>query len=58
MVALTKVDLVAERAALDSFERTLRGRGREVRRISASTGEGGEALLQTVSRALQSETAA
>ena len=58
VVALTKVDLVAERAALDSFERTLRGRGREVRRISASTGEGVEALLQTVSRALQSETAA
>ncbi len=58
VVVLTKVDLVAERAVLDNFERTLRGRGREVHRISASTGEGVDALLQSVSRALQSETAA
>lgn len=58
VVALSKIDLVMEGEALDEVERRLRGRGCEVRRISASTGKGVKALVQSVARALQDEAAA
>jgi GTP-binding protein len=53
IIALNKVDLLSEPALLLPLERTLRGQGREVLRISGATGEGVEALLQTLVRALQ-----
>ena len=52
IVALTKVDLLADREPLDRFEAELAGRGREVVRLSAATGEGIETLLRAVVRAL------
>jgi GTP-binding protein len=48
IVVLNKVDLVADREALDSVERTLRARGRDVFRVSGATGEGIEAMIRAV----------
>jgi len=45
LVALSKIDLVSERSALDAIESALAGGGSEVFRISAATGEGVAALL-------------
>jgi len=53
IVALNKVDLVAERDALETLEAELRRRGCPVHRISAATGEGVPALLASVARALE-----
>jgi GTP-binding protein len=59
IVALNKVDLVADRSEIDPVEEILRARGCEVWRISAATNEGIEALLSQVVRVLDaSETAA
>jgi GTP-binding protein len=58
LVALNKLDLVADRAALDPVEAELRRRGREVFRISGATGEGVPALLRAVVRALEAAEAA
>jgi GTP-binding protein len=52
IVALNKVDLVAERDTLDAVESELRRRGREVVRTSGATGEGIEALLRSIAQAL------
>ena len=52
-MALNKVDLVADRSALDGFEATLRARGCRVRRISGATGEGSEALLGDIAGAVE-----
>jgi GTP-binding protein len=52
IVALTKVDLLADRGALAPVEAELARRGREVVRLSAATGEGVEALLHALVRAL------
>ncbi|CAG1001258.1 GTPase Obg/CgtA [Myxococcaceae bacterium] len=52
LIALTKVDLVANRSALDALETQLAARGREVLRVSAATGEGIRELLSAMARAL------
>jgi len=52
IVVLNKLDLVADRSAIEPVERALRERGREVQCISAATGEGIQALLVRVVRAL------
>ena len=48
IVVLNKVDLVADRDALDAVETTLRGRGLDVFRVSGATGEGIEAMIRAV----------
>jgi GTP-binding protein len=48
IVALNKVDLLAERGALAPVEAKLRETGRRVHRISAATGEGVPELLSSV----------
>lgn len=58
IVALNKVDLVADRSEIDPVEEILRARGCEVWRISAATNEGIEALLSQVVRALDASEAA
>jgi GTP-binding protein len=58
IVALNKIDLVADAGALDSVEEELRRRGREVFRISGATGEGIDALLRATLRALEAADAA
>jgi GTP-binding protein len=55
LVALNKIDLLADREVLDEPEAALRSRGREVLRISGATGEGIEDLLRSISRALDAE---
>jgi len=52
IIALSKLDLVPDRAALEPLERALRARGGEVVRVSSTTGEGVETLLHAVVRAL------
>lgn len=52
IVALNKVDLVAERGALDALEAELAGRGRGVLRISGATGEGVGALVDAMAEAV------
>jgi GTP-binding protein len=52
IVALNKIDLVADRGALDPIERVLRERGRDVLRISGATGEGVEALVDAMAEAV------
>jgi GTP-binding protein len=52
IVALSKIDLVPDREKLAALEAELRARGREVLRISSATGEGIEALLRAMARAL------
>ena len=58
IVALTKIDLIADRDLLDATQRELERRGRTVCRISAATGEGIEALLASVVAALDAAEAA
>jgi GTP-binding protein len=57
IVALTKVDLLADRGALGPTTAELARRGREVVPISAVTGEGIEDLLGAVLRALDAAAA-
>jgi len=52
IVALSKIDLVPDREKLAALEADLRSRGREVLRVSSTTGEGIEALLRAMARAL------
>jgi GTP-binding protein len=52
IVALNKVDLLADRDDLRPLEAELRERGRETRRISSATGEGIGELLAGVAAAL------
>lgn len=52
IVALNKVDLVADREALRATEEKLLARGCSVHRISSATGEGLPALLASVVRTL------
>jgi GTP-binding protein len=52
IVALNKIDLMADRAPLDAVESELRRRGRQVVRTSGATGEGIEALLRSIAQAL------
>jgi len=58
VVALNKLDLVADRSALDGVEAELRRRGRQVFRISGATGEGVPALLRALVHALDAADAA
>jgi GTP-binding protein len=58
IVALNKIDLLADPAPLLPVEAELRRRGREVYRISGATGEGVEALLRGAARALDAADAA
>jgi GTP-binding protein len=52
IVALSKVDLVAERGDLAPLESELARHARSVHRVSAATGEGVEALVHAMARAL------
>ncbi len=52
IVVLNKVDLLADRAALEPFEKALRDRGCAVRRASGATGEGVDALVTELGRLL------
>jgi GTP-binding protein len=52
LVALNKVDLVADRELLAPLEAALRARGREVFRVSGATGEGVGELLARTARVL------
>ncbi len=52
LVALTKIDLIAERGILDPVEKSLRERGGEVLRVSGATGEGIPKLVSAMDRAL------
>ncbi len=58
IVALTKVDLLAERGRLEPVEAELARRGCQVVRVSGATGEGVEPLLRAVVRALEAAPAA
>jgi GTP-binding protein len=55
IVALNKIDLVADREILGEPEAALRARGREVVRISGATGEGIGELLRSILRAIDAE---
>ncbi len=55
IVALNKIDLIADREVLDGAEAALRSRGREVVRISGATGEGIGELLRSLLRAIDAE---
>jgi len=55
IVALNKIDLIADRAILGEPEAALRSRGREVVRVSGATGEGIGDLLRAILRALDAE---
>jgi GTP-binding protein len=57
IVALNKIDLLADREVLCEPEAALRARGREVVRISGATGEGVGELLRAVVRAIDAEAA-
>jgi GTP-binding protein len=56
IVALNKIDLIADREILREPETAIRSRGREVVRISGATGEGIGELLRAVVRAIDAET--
>jgi GTP-binding protein len=58
IVALNKVDLLAERQTLDAVEAELRRLGRTVVRTSGATGEGIAALLREIVHALEAADAA
>jgi len=58
LIALTKVDLVADRELLDEVEAKLRERERVICRISSATGEGIEALIAAIASALYTEAQA
>ncbi len=55
IVALNKIDLIADREVLREPEAALRSRGREVVRISGATGEGIGDLLRSIVRAIDAE---
>jgi len=55
IVALNKIDLLADREILREPEAALRSRGREVIRISGATGEGIGELLRSIVRAIDAE---
>ena len=55
IVALNKIDLLADRGILDEAEAAIRSRGREVIRISGATGEGVGDLLRCIVRAIDAE---
>jgi GTP-binding protein len=55
IVALNKIDLIADREILGEPEAALRSRGREVVRISGATGEGIGELLRSILRAIDAE---
>jgi GTP-binding protein len=55
IVALNKIDLIADRETLDAPEAALRSRGREVIRVSGATGEGIGELLRAIVRAIDAE---
>jgi GTP-binding protein len=57
IIALNKLDLVAERTQLDALEAELRRRGRNVVRTSGATGEGVDALLREIAFALDAADA-
>jgi GTP-binding protein len=52
IVALNKIDLIADREVLDEPEAALRSDGREVVRISGASGEGIGDLLRLIARAM------
>ena len=52
IVALNKLDLLADREGLDALEGKLRARGRAVLRISGATGEGVERLVAAMAEAV------
>jgi GTPase len=52
LVALNKIDLVADREPIAAIEAALRARGREVFRVSGATGEGVSELLACAARVL------
>jgi GTP-binding protein len=52
LVALNKIDLIADREHLTSVETELRARGREVFRVSGATGEGVAELVARAARVL------
>jgi GTP-binding protein len=56
IVALNKIDLIADREVLAQPEAALRARGREVVQISGATGEGIGDLVRCIVRALDAET--
>ena len=58
IVALNKIDLVADREQLDPIEKELRMRGCEVHRISGATGEGIEELMRAMLHAIDAEASA
>lgn len=58
IIALTKIDLVSDRSAIDALEERLRGRGRRVLRVSSATSEGITELLSAMVRALEAAEAA
>jgi GTP-binding protein len=58
IVALNKLDLIADRAALDPVEARLRAQGCQVVRTSGATGEGVGALLRSVQQALEASESA
>jgi GTP-binding protein len=53
IVAISKVDLVPDRDELAPLEAAMRARGREVLYVSGVTGEGVEALLRAMARAIE-----
>jgi len=53
IVALNKVDLVADREALGEIQSALEARGRTVLRLSGATGEGAATLLASAARAVE-----
>ncbi|MGH0031535.1 MAG: GTPase ObgE [Myxococcota bacterium] len=55
IVALNKIDLLADRDALGRVEEAFRQEGRSVQRISSATGEGVPELLARVARALDAD---
>jgi GTP-binding protein len=58
IVALNKIDLLADRSALDAVEGELRRRGSRVVRTSGATGEGIDLLLRAIAQALEAADAA
>ena len=57
LVVLNKIDLVADRAALDPLEKELAGEGHQVLRLSGATGEGVPDLVAAILQALDAAEA-
>jgi GTP-binding protein len=57
LVALNKVDLLADRTPVAKLAEALRGRGREVQLVSGATGEGVAELVAAMAYAVQREEA-